>query len=294
MTTRTKPPTPADEQRHSLFEIDQYIERFVFVPRDFVFLQALRDSAEAGLPKINVSANEGKLLYLLARIAGARRVLEIGLLGGYSTMWLAQAIGPQGRLVTLEVDEKCIGVARKNLERAGLISRVEIRQHGDAQVLLKRMVDGGGSSPFDLVFIDADKPSYPAYLDYAVKLTHPGSLILADNVIRDGKVAQVVENDKLVQGIQEFNKKLSVHPKLETIVVTVTREGVDNGLAIARVKGLILTKSDWRARTLRRGTTSALDGRTRIVRQAMIKAVSLAHRARGLVRPRAPTRRLGP
>lgn len=225
-------PTPVDEQRHSLLEIDQYIER-LFVPRDFVFLQALRDAAEAGLPKINVSANEGKLLYLLAKIAGARRVLEIGLLGGYSTMWLAQAIGPQGHLVTLEVDEKCIHVARKNLERAGLVSRIETR-HGDAQVLLKRMVDGE-EQPFDLVFIDADKPSYPVYLDYAVKLTHPGSLILADNVIRDGKVTQIAENDKQVQGIQEFNKKLAVHPKLETIVVTVTREGVD-GLAIARVK----------------------------------------------------------
>ena len=203
------------------------------MPRDFVFLQALRDAAEAGLPKINVSPNEGKLLYLLARIAGARRVLEIGLLGGYSAMWLAQAIGSQGRLVTLDIDEKCIRVARKNLERAGLASRVEIR-HGDAPVLLKRMVEAE-EPPFDLVFIDADKPAYPVYLDYAVKLTHPGSLILADNVIRDGKVTVEAENDKRVLGIQEFNKKLAVHPKLETILVTVTRNGVD-GLAIARVK----------------------------------------------------------
>jgi predicted O-methyltransferase YrrM len=225
-------PTPADEQRRSLFDIDQYIER-LFVPRDFVFLQALRDAAEAGLPKINVSANEGKLLYLLAKMTGARRALEIGLLGGYSAMWLAQAIGPQGRLVSLEMDEKCIRVARKNLERAGLAPRVEIR-HGDAQVLLKRMVDGE-EQPFDLVFIDADKPSYSLYLDYAVKLTHPGSLILADNVIRDGKVTQISETDKLVQAIQEFNRKIALHPKLETIVVTVMREGID-GLVIARVK----------------------------------------------------------
>jgi predicted O-methyltransferase YrrM len=227
-----KTPTPAGEQRHLLLEIDHYIER-LFVPRDFVFLQALRDAAAAGLPQINVSANEGKLLYLLARIAGAQRVLEIGLLGGYSTMWLARAIGPQGRLVTLEVDEKCVGVARKNLERAGFISRVEIR-HGDAQVSLKQMVEAG-EPPFDLVFIDADKPSYPVYLDYAMKLTHPGSLILADNVIRDGKVTETGGTDKLVLGIQEFNRKLAANPKLETIVVTVTREGID-GLAIARVK----------------------------------------------------------
>src|SRR6266404_1529647 len=113
--------TPA--QRRSLLEIDEYIER-LFVPRDPVFEQALRDASEAGLPPINVSPNEGKLLYLLAKLSSAKRVLEIGLLGGYSTMWLAKAIGPQGHLVTLEVDEKCVKVARKNLERAGLLSRV--------------------------------------------------------------------------------------------------------------------------------------------------------------------------
>ena len=225
-------PKAPDEQRRALYEIDQYIER-LFVPRDFAFSQALRDAAEAGLPKINVSANEGKLLYVLARLAGARRVLEIGLLGGYSAMWLARAIGPEGRLVTLEIDEKCVRVARKNLERSGLLPRVEIR-HEDAQVTLKRMVETQ-EAPFDLVFIDADKPSYPLYLEYAMKLTHPGSLILADNVVRDGKVAQEAEGDKIVQGIQEFNKKLAAHPRLESIVVTITREGVD-GLAIARVK----------------------------------------------------------
>ncbi|HTS18925.1 MAG TPA: O-methyltransferase [Verrucomicrobiae bacterium] len=225
-------PKPPDEQRRALYEIDQYIER-LFVPRDFAFSQALRDAAEAGLPKINVSANEGKLLYVLTRLAGARRVLEIGMLGGYSAMWLARAIGPEGRLVTLEIDEKCVRVARKNLERSGLLPRVEIR-HDDAQVTLKRMVETQ-EAPFDLVFIDADKPSYPLYLEYAMKLTRPGSLILADNVVRDGKVAQEAEGDKIVQGIQEFNKKLAAHPRLESIVVTITREGVD-GLAIARVK----------------------------------------------------------
>ncbi|HVM62173.1 MAG TPA: O-methyltransferase [Verrucomicrobiae bacterium] len=225
-------PKPPDEQRRALLEIDQYIER-LFVPRDFAFLQALRDATEAGLPKKNVSANEGKLLYVLARIARAKRVLEIGMLGGYSAMWLARAIGPEGRLVTLEVDEKCVRVARKNLDRSGLLPRVEIR-HGEAAITLKRMVETQEPS-FDLVFIDADKPSYPLYLEYALKLTHPGSLILADNVIRDGKVAHDAEGDKILQGIQEFNKKLAAHPKLESIVVTVTREGVD-GLAIARVR----------------------------------------------------------
>lgn len=220
------------DQHRSLLEVDEYIER-LFVPGEPVFEQALRDASEAGLPSINVSANEGKLLYLLAKLSNAKRVLEIGLLGGYSTMWLAKAIGPQGRLVTLEVDEKCVRVARKNLERAGLLSRVEIR-HGDARVTLEKMVCGK-EPPFDLVFIDADKPSYPVYLDYVVQLVRPGSLILADNVIRDGKVARSGETDPLVLGIQEFNRKLAANPKIETIIVTLMREALD-GLAIARVK----------------------------------------------------------
>lgn len=220
------------EQRPLLLEIDGYIER-LFVPRDLAFEYALRDAQKAGLPGIHVSRNEGKLLYVLAKLSGAKRVLEIGLLGGYSTMWLARAIGPQGRLVTLEVDENCVNVARKNLERAGLLSRVDIR-HGDARATLEKMVSAG-EQPFDLVFIDADKPGYPAYLDYTMQLTRPGSVILADNVIRDGKVARSAEGDPQVLGIQEFNRKLAVHPKLEAIVVTVVRRDLD-GLAIARVK----------------------------------------------------------
>jgi len=220
------------DQHSALLEIDEYIER-LFVPSDPLFEHALRDAKDGGLPPINVSPNEGKLLYLLAKLSGAKRVLEIGLLGGYSTMWLAKAIGPQGHLVTLEVDEKCVKVARKNLERAGLLSRVDIR-HGDARVTLEKMV-GANEAPFDLVFIDADKPSYPIYLDYTMRLTHPGSLILADNVIRDGKVARDGQTDPLVLGIQEFNRKLAANPKLESIMVTLLREALD-GLAITRVK----------------------------------------------------------
>ena len=223
---------PISRQRASLLEIDEYIER-LFVPRERAFEQALRDAAKAGLPEIHVSPNEGKLLYLLAKLAGAKRVLEIGLLGGYSTMWLARAIGPKGKLVTLEVDELCVRVARKNLQRAKLLSRVDIR-HGDARLTLKQMVRDR-ERPFDLVFIDADKPSYSIYLDYALKLTRPGSLILADNVIRDGKVARPAKGDALVEGIKKFNKKLAANPKLEAILVTVMRKKID-GLAIARVK----------------------------------------------------------
>jgi predicted O-methyltransferase YrrM len=222
----------SSDQHSSLLEIDQYIER-LFVPRDPVFEQALRDATAAGLPEIHVSPNEGKLLYLLAKLAGAKRVLEIGLLGGYSTIWLARAISPKGKLVTLELDEQCVRVAGKNLERAGLRSLVDIRQ-GAASATLEKMVKAGEPS-FDLVFIDADKNNYPVYLDYAMKLTHPGSLILGDNVIRDGKVARSSETDPLVLGIQEFNRKLAANPKLETILITVMREALD-GLAIARVR----------------------------------------------------------
>ena len=177
-------------------------------------------------------------------LSGAKRVLEIGLLGGYSATWLACAIGSNGKLVTLEIDEKSVRVAGKNLERAGLRSQVEIR-HGDARATLKNLVKAG-EPPFDLVFIDTDKNNYPVYLDYALQLTHPGSLILADNVIR--RIADtMVSHEKpkpgasepLLAGYQEFNHKLAANPKLESIVVTVTREFVD-GLGNCPSEGLIL------------------------------------------------------
>lgn len=209
-----------------LKEIDRYIEQLC-VPPNAAFEQALRDATAAGLPEINVSPNEGKLLYLLAKIAGARRILEIGTLGGYSTMWLASALPAGGKLVTLELEEKHAAVARKNLERAGLLSNVEI-QVGDARQLLARL-----NSEFDLVFIDADKQSYPAYLDFALKLTHPGSLILADNVIRDGRVTDANDADPTIRAVRHFNQQLTSHPDLETILLPIMRHKID-GLAIAR------------------------------------------------------------
>ena len=209
-----------------LKEIDRYIEQLC-VPPNAAFEQALRDATAAGLPEINVSPNEGKLLYLLAKIAGARRILEIGTLGGYSTMWLASALPAGGKLVTLELEEKHAAVARKNLERAGLLSNVEI-QVGDARQLLARL-----NSEFDLVFIDADKQSYPAYLDFALKLTHPGSLILADNVIRDGRVTDATDADPIIRAVRQFNQQLTSHPDLEAILLPIMRNKLD-GLAIAR------------------------------------------------------------
>jgi predicted O-methyltransferase YrrM len=217
----------ATDPRQILAEVDRYIEKLC-VPSNDVFEQALRDAAAAGLPEINVSPNEGKLLYLLAKISGAKRVLEIGLLGGYSTLWLASALPVEGKLVTLEINKKYRDVARKNLERANLQARVEI-YIGKALDTLAGMVDEGYR--FDLVFIDADKENYPAYLDYALQLTHPGSLILADNVIR--RALDKDDSDPMVRGIKEFNEKLATCPELEAILVPIMRKEID-GLAIAR------------------------------------------------------------
>lgn len=216
-----------------LLQVDAYIERLC-VPRDRALEAALRDAKAAGLPEINVSPNEGKLLYLLARLTGAKRILEIGLLGGYSAIWLARALPKSGRLVSLEINEDFARVARKNLQRAGVLSKVEIRV-GPALASLKKMVRTN-AKPFDLVFIDADKVSYPDYLDWSLKLAHPGSLILADNVIRGGAVA-LSGGDASVTAMKKFNQKLARHPQLETILLPVMRRRLD-GLAIARVKDL--------------------------------------------------------
>ena len=212
-------------------EVDRYIEGLC-VPADKVLTAALREASAAGLPEIQVSPTEGKLLYLLARLSGARRILEIGTLGGYSTIWLGRALPADGRLVTLELEPTHAAVARRNLERAGLAERVAV-QGGPALGSLQALVKEG-AAPFDLVFIDADKEGYPVYLDWSLKLVHPGSLILADNVIRGGAVirSEATGGDG---GIREFNRKLATDPALESILLPILRERMD-GLAIARVK----------------------------------------------------------
>ena len=212
--------------------IDRYIEH-LFIPADEIFEQALRDAEAAGLPPIQVSPDEGKLLYLLAKLSGARRILEIGLLGGYSTLWLARALSHDGKIVTLEIEELHAQVARGNFERAGILSRIEIRL-GPALKTLEELARCG-EPPFDLVFIDADKESYPAYLDWSLRLTHPGSLILADNVIRDGKVLHDHPTDPMVKAVQQFNRLLAANSNLEAIILPIFREKLD-GLAMARVK----------------------------------------------------------
>ena len=212
--------------------IDQYIEE-LFVGEDGALARNVTASRAAGLPEIQVSAVEGKLLYLLARITGARRILEIGTLGGYSTTWLARALPADGRLVTLEVSAAHADVARRNLADAGVADRVQILV-GDASHSLRRLI-AGQETAFDLVFIDADKRSYPTYLELSLQLSRPGTLLLADNVIRHGAVLDPSPADENAAGARAFNALIAADPRLESLVVPIIRSNID-GLSISRVK----------------------------------------------------------
>ncbi len=212
--------------------VDRYVEALC-APQDAVLAENLKNSERAGLPAINVSPSEGKFLYLLAKISGAHRILEIGTLGGYSTTWLARALPPEGKLITLEVDPKNADVARKNLRLAGLEGQVEVRV-GTAGETMRQMA-ASGERPFDLVFIDADKPRYVEYLRLALELTQSGSLILADNVIRNGRVLEVSPGDANARGAKAFNDAMATHPRLESVILPIYRDKLD-GLSISRVK----------------------------------------------------------
>jgi predicted O-methyltransferase YrrM len=221
---------PFDE--HLIQRIDEYIED-LFAPADAVLEQNLADASAAGLPAINVSPNQGRLLYLLARMVGARRILEIGTLGGYSTTWLARALPPDGRVISLEVSTAHAEVARRSLARAGLIGIVEVKT-GDAVSSLQQMI-AAGAQPFDVIFIDADKTGYMKYLELSLELAHSGSLILADNIIRNGRVLDPPPDDANACAVRDYNLAIASHPRLESLVLPLFRDKVD-GLAISRVK----------------------------------------------------------
>jgi predicted O-methyltransferase YrrM len=212
--------------------VDDYITG-AFVEPDEALDAALAASAEAGLPAIAVSPALGKLLNLLARLANARRILEFGTLGGYSTIWLARALPPEGALITLEVESAHAQVARTNLERAGLAGLTEVRL-GRAQDTLPQLVQAG-EPPFDLIFIDADKPGYPDYLGWSLKLSRPGTMIIADNVVRRGAVADAASQDANVQGVRRFLELLAAERRVaSTAIQTVGSKGYD-GFALAVV-----------------------------------------------------------
>ena len=212
--------------------VERYLSS-VLVPPDAALDGALRASKEAGLPEIQVSELQGRLLHLLARLQNARAILEIGTLGGFSTILLARALAPGGRMISLEFDPKHAEVARANIARAGLADAVEIRV-GRALGTLPRLA-AEGRGPFDLVFIDADKPSNPDYFGWAMKLTRKGSLILMDNVVRDGAVADGTSEDASVRGTRRALEMMAAEPRvIATAIPTVGGKGYD-GFAVALV-----------------------------------------------------------
>jgi predicted O-methyltransferase YrrM len=212
--------------------VDSYIAN-LFIAPDFALEAALDSSKAAGLPAINVSPAQGKLLYMLAHMQGARTILELGTLGGYSTIWLARALPPEGHLLSLEIDPKRAEIASANVARAGLTSVVEIRL-GRAEDTLQQLVTEG-REPFDLIFIDADKTGYAEYLKWSLNLARPGTLIIADNVVRKGAVADPMSTDDNVQGIRKFNELLAAEKRVTTTVIqTVGSKGYD-GLALILV-----------------------------------------------------------
>jgi predicted O-methyltransferase YrrM len=212
--------------------VDRYLVDLL-VPTDQALDEALRSSERAGLPALNVAPNQGKFLQILTQIQGARRILEIGTLGGYSTIWMARALPKDGRLITLEFEPKHAEVARGNIARANLSDRVDIRV-GKAVDSLAALVQAG-EAPFDLIFIDADKPSNPEYLQWSLKLSRPGTLIIGDNVVRDGQVVDPNNQDPKIVGTRRFLEMLGELPQLTvTAIQTVGSKGYD-GFAIARV-----------------------------------------------------------
>ncbi|MET9547780.1 O-methyltransferase [Streptomyces sp. NPDC006627] len=218
--------------------VDDYFTGLL-APPDDALAAALRDSDAAGLPRINVAPNQGKLLHLLALTQGSRRILEIGTLGGYSTIWLARALPADGHLITLEYKPEHAEVARGNLARAGLDKLTEIRVGPALESLAalgaEHAEDTANTAPFDFVFIDADKVNNPQYVEWSLKLTRPGSLIVLDNVVRGGAVADPDDTDPSVRGTRAALDLMARHPKLSaTAVQTVGIKGYD-GFALARV-----------------------------------------------------------
>ena len=214
--------------------VDEYLAD-LFIPEDSALAAALTESEAAGLDPISVSPMQGKLLNLLVQLTGARRILEIGTLGGYSTIWMARALPKGGKLISLELQEHHAEVARKNIERAGLGEKVEIRLGAALDTL--QALHAGGESPFDLTFIDADKENIPGYFEWSMKLARKGTLIIVDNVIRGGAVLDAESDDVSVQGVRRFNELVANDARVTTSTLqTVGSKGYD-GFAMVLVSG---------------------------------------------------------
>lgn len=203
------------------------------IPNDKALDAALEANREGGLPAIDVTPLQGRFLELMIRVSGSRRVLELGTLGGYSTIWMARAVGAGGRVVTLELDPRHAEIAQRNLDHAGVAARVELRV-GKASESLAALI-AEKSPPFDFIFIDADKAGYPDYIQWSLKLSRPGTLIIADNVVRDGNVVDPDNPDPNIRGVRRFTELVAAEPRLSTTVLqTVGSKGYD-GFAIAVV-----------------------------------------------------------
>jgi predicted O-methyltransferase YrrM len=214
--------------------VDDYLAEKL-IPADAALTVAREANAAAKLPAIDVSPTQGKFLYLLAKMQRARRILEVGTLGGYSTIWLARALPDGGKLITLEIEERHAEVALKNIERAGVKSRVELRLAPAAESLAALVAEG--AEPFDLIFIDADKPNNPVYLEWALRLARPGTVLIVDNVIREGEVIDPASMDESVRGTRRLFDLMAANPRLDaTALQTVGSKGYD-GFVMAVVTG---------------------------------------------------------
>lgn len=217
----------------SFEQIDHYIaDRFA--PEDPVLTMTEKSIIEAGMPVISVSANQGKFLYLLALLCRAKKILEIGTLGGYSAIWMARALPEGGKLTTIELEADYAKIAQKNIALAGLGDKVDIRVGRALDILPQLEAEGAG--PFDMIFIDADKPPYVEYFQHALRLSRPGTLIVADNVIREGQVLDTNSSDEKVTGAQRFNEMLAAESRVTATILQTVGVKEWDGMALAVVK----------------------------------------------------------
>jgi caffeoyl-CoA O-methyltransferase len=213
--------------------VDDYISN-LFEKEDSSLKATEQSIIDSKIPAISISPNQGKFLQILARTNNAKKILEIGTLAGYSTIWLARALPKNGKLITLEYEPLHARVAQKNIEHAGLESIVEIRE-GKALDLLPKLVEEG-AGPFDMIFIDADKAPYKEYFDWSLKLSRSGTLIVADNVIREGKVLDAKSTDEMVNGVKRFNAALAANPAVTATIIQTVGSKEHDGMALAIVK----------------------------------------------------------
>ncbi|MEI9943866.1 MAG: O-methyltransferase [Chitinophagaceae bacterium] len=213
--------------------VDNYIsDLFEGDDKDLIAAEKLIE--EKNIPQISISPNQGKFLQLMAKLCNAKKILEIGTLGGYSTIWMARALPAGGKLITLELDPVHAAVAQENIDRAGLKNVVDIRIGKAIDILPKLKEENAG--PFDMIFIDADKPPYTEYFEWALKLSKPGTLIIADNVIREGKILSKISPDEMVEGVKRFNAALAANKAVDATIIQTVGTKEHDGMALAVVK----------------------------------------------------------